>query len=357
VGIPEDAVEPDRVRYHRYAQAIVDHQLGELATRLQARSQALYLDFPLGTHRFGYDVWDQPGLFVDDARVGAPPDQFFSEGQDWGFPPVHPEASRADGHAYFAASIEHHLAHAGLLRIDHVIGLHRMWWIPPCHDATDGAFVRYPTDELYARLCLASVRRHAGLIGENLGTVPPEVNRELRRHRIGGMHIVQFELDRDAPGGVRVPAAGALTSLDTHDTATFAGFWSDAALDRQVELGLSTQEEAEHERAERTKLRERVIAALRDAGLLADGEDEPDTRAVMTALLELVGSSKAQIVLVSLEDLWLEPHAQNVPGTVAPENWRRPAALALDEVAAAPELVDVLRRLASTRATRKHRSA
>jgi 4-alpha-glucanotransferase len=312
----------------------------------------LYLDFPLGTHRFGYDVWDQPGLFVDDVRVGAPPDRFFSEGQDWGFPPVHPEAGRADGHAYFAASIEHHLAHAGLLRIDHVIGLHRLWWIPPGHDPSDGAFVRYPTDELYARLCLASVHHRAGLIGENLGTVPPEVNRELRRHRIGGMHVVQFELDRDAPGGVRAPAAGALTSLDTHDTPTFAGFWSDAALDRHVGLGLSTQEVSEHERVERTKLRERVIAALRDAGLLPDSDDEPDTRAVMTALLELLGSSKAQIVLVSLEDLWLEPHAQNVPGTVAPENWRRPAALALDEVAAAPELVDVLRRLASTRENR-----
>jgi 4-alpha-glucanotransferase len=329
VGIPEAAVDATRVRYHRYAQALADDQIGALAARLRAQSQALYLDFPLGTHPAGFDVWDEPGLFVDGARVGAPPDQFFSGGQDWGFPPTHPEAGRADGHRYFAASIDHHLERAGLLRVDHVMGLHRLWWIPPGHGAADGAFVRYPSDELYARLCLASERHGAALIGENLGTVPPEVNRALRRHRIGGMHVVQFEIDADAPGGVRAPAAGALTALDTHDTATFAAFWG------------------------RTPDRASVVQRLRDAGLLAhhddDRGDEPDARTVMTALLELLGSSRAQLVLVSLEDLWSEMHPQNVPGTVAPENWRRPAALSLDELAHRPELVDTLRRLAAAR--------
>ena len=353
-GVPDGAVDPSRVRYHRYAQAVVDDQLGALAGRLRDRAQALYLDFPLGSHRSGYDVWAEHGVFVDDASVGAPPDAFFSGGQNWGFPPVHPDGSRADGHAYFAASIDHHLSHAGVLRIDHVMGLHRLWWIPPGHDAADGAYVRYPAHELYARLCLASVRHGAALIGENLGTVPPEVHRSLRRHRIGGMHIVQFELDPDAPAGVRGPAAGVLTSLDTHDTATFAGFWSDAALEVRLRLGLSSREEIEQERAERTKLRARVVGALRDATLLPDDDEEPDARTVMTALLELLGRSAAQIVLVSLEDLWLELRPQNVPGTVAPENWRRPAALALDELAGIPGLVEPLRRLAVARA--EHRS-
>lgn len=349
-GIPDHGVDQARVHYHRCAQALVDEQLGALADRMRARHEALYLDFPLGTHRRGYDVWDQPGLFADDASVGAPPDRFFSKGQDWGFPPVHPEASRADAHAHFAACIEHHLTRAGLLRIDHVIGLHRMWWIPPGHDAADGAFVHYPADELYARLCLASVRHHAALIGENLGTVPPEVNRALRRHRIGGMHIVQFEIDPHAPGGVHPPPPRALTSLDTHDTATFAAFWTGEASVQRLRLGVSTPEEVDNDRAESAKVREQVLTALRDAGLLHDGFAPPGTREVMAALLELLGRSRAQIVLVSLEDLWSELHAQNMPGTVAPENWRRPAALALDEVAGTPELVDVLRRLAAVRA-------
>lgn len=347
-GIPDDAVDHRRVHYHRLAQAVVDDQLGALAARLRTRSQALYLDFPLGTHRHGFDVWDEPGLFVDDASVGAPPDQFFTHGQDWGFPPVHPESSRGDGHRYFADCIEAHLTHAGLLRVDHVIGLHRLWWIPPGHDPSDGAFVRYRNDELYARLCLASIKHRAALIGENLGTVPPEVNRELRRHRIGGMHIVQFELDADEPGAVRPPARGALTSLDTHDTATFAGFWTGAAIDDRVALGVTSPEEAERERDQITKLRARVRSALRDADLLQGGQRD-DTRAVMAALLEVVGTSEAQIVLVAIEDLWLELKAQNVPGTVTPQNWRRPAAFALDELDDMTEIVEVLRRLAAAR--------
>jgi 4-alpha-glucanotransferase len=349
-GIPDDAIDPDRVRYHRYAQAVMDDQLQELATRLRSWSQALYLDFPLGTHRRGFDVWDQPGLFVDDASVGAPPDQFFSKGQDWGFPPVHPHASRADGHAYFGACIDHHLTHAGLLRLDHVIGLHRMWWVPPGHDASDGAFVRYPTDELYARLCLASVRHAAALIGENLGTVPPEVNRELRRHRIGGMHVAQFEIDPDTPGGVRPPQARALTAIDTHDTATFAGFWTGAAINRRVELGVTGREAADRERLELSQVRPRVVSALRQAGYLDEGpEAEPDARSVLGALLELLGRSRAQIVLVSLEDLWLELHAQNVPGTTTPQNWRRPADLTLDELKESPDIIELVRRLATSR--------
>jgi 4-alpha-glucanotransferase len=351
-GIPDGAVDPRAVAYHRYAQFVADAQLGELAAGLRERGQALYLDFPLGTHRDGFDVWDAGDLFVRDASVGAPPDDFFSSGQNWGFPPVHPEISRIDGHAHLAACIEHHLTHAGLLRIDHVMGLHRLWWVPPDHEPTDGAYVRYPADELYARLTLASTRHGAALIGENLGTVPPEVHRSLRRHGLGGMHVVQFEVDTDAVGGVRSTARGSLSALDTHDTATFAGFWTGAAIAERVRLGLESADDAERDQKERAELRHRLVVALRDAGLLArgagDGSDI-DASAVMRALLELIGRSDASIILVALEDLWLETAAQNTPGTQAAENWRRPAAHAIDELAGVPGLVETLRRLDAAR--------
>lgn len=319
----------ERVHYHVYAQCVMHTQLSELSRALDARGQVLYLDFPLGSHRDGFDVCDERDAFAPDVSVGAPPDQFFSAGQDWGFPPLHPERSAPGGHPYFAACVERHLAYARVLRVDHVMGLHRLWWIPPGHDAADGAYVRYPFDELYARLCLASERFGAALIGENLGTVPPEVNRELRRHRIGGMHVAQFDVDEDAPGGIRAPARGALASLDTHDTATWAHFWD------------TTDDET----------RDVVIHALRREGLLEDGRDADagdDERDVLRAVLTLLARSRAAVVLVALEDLWCERDAQNVPGTVTPENWRRPAAYALDELDEVPgidELVGAVQRV------------
>jgi 4-alpha-glucanotransferase len=355
-GIPDDAVDARTLAYHRYAQFVADAQLGELAAGLRDRGQALYLDFPLGAHRDGFDTWDTGDLFVRDASVGAPPDDFFASGQDWGFPPAHPETSRIDGHAHLAACIEHHLTHAGLLRIDHVMGLHRLWWVPPDHEPTDGAYVRYPAEELYARLTLASARHHAALIGEDLGTVPPEVHRSLRRHGMGGMHVVQFEIDADAVGGVRPPARGSLSSLDTHDTATFAGFWTGTAIADRVRLGLESADDAEREQKERAELRHRLVAALEHAGLLRNGDrrdngddGDGDTAAVMRALLELIGRTDAAIVLVALEDLWLETAAQNTPGTQVAENWRRPAAHAIDELAGVPGLVETLRRLDAAR--------
>jgi 4-alpha-glucanotransferase len=167
---------------------------------------------------------------------------------------------------------------------------------------------------------------------------------------------VQFEIDADAVGGVRAPAPGSLASLDTHDTATFAGFWTGAAIADRVRLGLESADEAEHEQKERAELRHRVVAALDRAGLLPDGDHtgaDTDstavTAAVMTALLELIGRSDAAIVLVALEDLWLETAAQNTPGTQVAENWRRPAAHAIDELAGVPGLVETLRRLEAAR--------
>lgn len=321
----DGATTEARARYHVYAQAVMHEQLTELTRTLDARGQALYLDFPLGCHRDGFDVWDEPGAFAPEVSVGAPPDGFFASGQDWGFPPLHPERSACGGHRYFAECVERHLRYARVLRVDHVMGLHRLWWIPPGHDPADGAYVRYPFDQLYARLCLASERYGAALVGENLGTVPPEVNRELRRHRIGGMHVAMFDVDAEAPGGIRRPPRGSLTALDTHDTATWAEFW--ATTDGRTRAALTR--------------------ALRDEGLLRG--DETDERDVLRAVLTLLARSRAAVLLVALEDLWCERDAQNVPGTVAPENWRRPAAHALDELDDVPGLVELVRAVQQAR--------
>ncbi|MFB3062201.1 MAG: 4-alpha-glucanotransferase, partial [Candidatus Binatia bacterium] len=154
-------------QYHLYAQWLADQQLGALARGTSASGPGLYLDLPLGVHPHGYDVWSERDLFAPEVSVGAPPDSFFTGGQDWGIPPLQPETIREQGYRYPIAVIQHHLKYAGFLRIDHVMGLHRLFWIPKGMKPQHGVYVRYNAEESYAILSLESHRHQATLIGEN----------------------------------------------------------------------------------------------------------------------------------------------------------------------------------------------
>ena len=310
---PDDPI----ARYHRYVQWVAAEQLHALARRLGDRRQRLYLDLPLGTHADGFDVFAHPDLFVRGARVGAPPDEFNRAGQDWGAPPVLPGASRTAGHDEFRAAVRAHLAVAGMLRVDHVMGLHRLWWLPAGATAADGAYVQYPADELYALLCLEADRAGALVVGENLGTVPHETNRALQAHRMLGMFLVPFELRDD---GLVPPGRRTLAALDTHDTPTFAQWWHD--LDRDA--------------------RSALLASLDDTDPDADAGGEPTVvhsdaplEEVLGAILGHLGASRAEIVLVALDDLWFDVERHNdpsaQPGRPRP-NFALRAACSLDEL-------------------------
>ncbi len=321
-------------RYHLFVQWLADRQVAGLPD--------LYLDLPLGVHPDGYDVWRHRDIFALGTRAGAPPDMFFTAGQDWGFPPLHPERLRATGYGYFISTVRHHMGRAQMLRIDHVMGLHRLYWIPPGLDARSGVYVRYPADELYAILTLESVRSGCAVVGENLGTVPPEVNPTLARHGILGMYVLQFELRPD--GWPRPPNPGSVASLNTHDTPTFAGFWSGHDIADRVDLGLLNEAGVAAEREFRAEVRASTEAFLRQAGLL--GPDEAGPAAVLRALLRFLGRSPADLVLVNLEDLWLEERPQNVPGTSWQRpNWRRKARYPLEEFTRMPPVVETLAEL------------
>lgn len=301
------------VATHEYAQWLMSNQLGDLARNLAGRGQSLYIDLPVGTHRDGYDVTARPDLFAGDASVGAPPDDFQRDGQNWGFPPVDPRASRADGHAYLAACLDEQLQYAKLLRLDHVMGLHRLWMIPAGASAVDGAYVHYPAEEHWATISLAANRHGATIVGENLGTVPSETNRAMRRHRALGMWVVEFEIPgRDEQHheqvAVEPPGPGVLACIDTHDLPTFAAWW--AHLD--------------------ARRRHTLLATLRASG---DLDALEDAGAVLSATLSWLGRSRAPLVLTALEDLWLEPEPQNIPGAGhEDETFRRRAAHGLDEL-------------------------
>lgn len=339
--------DEEAVRYHLYAQWLAERQMTAAKERAESLGVGLYLDLPLGVHPRGYDVWRDRELFAVRASSGAPPDALAAGGQNWGFPPLHPEALRFDGHRYFIASIRKHLRFASVLRIDHVMQLMRMYWVVGA-DARDGVYVRYPAEELYAVLCLESRRARAVIVGEDLGTVPRQVRRDMRRHGLPGMYVGQFELTDVAEGQALVPKpvpAGTLASIGTHDTPTFAGWWKGRDVEIRAELGQAGEEEAAEELAGRGEMRRKLAAglgvespgpepAVRDHALAAAG-------AVHTELLRRLGRSGAGLVLATMEDLWLETEPQNVPGTLRAENWSRQARRPI-EALGQPDMVEQL---------------
>jgi 4-alpha-glucanotransferase len=338
-----DDYDPELARYHLYAQWQAERQLAEAEERAAARGVSLYLDLPLGVHPHGYDTWRERALFAFNVTVGAPPDPLAPAGQDWGIHPPSPEASRLDGHRYFIAAIRKHLRFARVLRIDHIMQLHRLFWVPG-GDAREGVYVRYPYEELYAILSLEAHRRGAVIVGEDLGTVPRSVRRGMRRHGVPGMYVVQFSLrevepveqveprptSSNASGAGAGPglmpgraAEGAVASIGTHDTPMFGAWWTGRDAEIRAERGLMDAEEAAAEVVGRRELREKLARGL---GVEVDGV------AVQEALYRVLGRSEAGLVLASLEDLWMETEPQNVPGTPAELNWRRRTSRPLEAV-------------------------
>ena len=250
---------------------LAEEQIAEIA----AGSAELYFDLPLGVHRFGYDTWREQTLFVHDVDVGAPPDDAFPTGQNWSFPPVLPEKSCLQNHRHLRLVYRHAMRHADILRIDHVMGLHRQFWIPRGASVAEGVYIQYPAEELYSTLNIESHRARCELVGENLGLVPDVVTESLARHGFRGLYIAQLTPNATIP-------AGSVASLNTHDTELFA----------------------------------------------TTGDD------LETALRKLM-KSNADLVSVTLEDLWHETQRQNVPGTTDEHpNWRRPLRYALEDLGA-----------------------
>jgi len=339
--------------YHLYVQWLAQEQMQALCERGRLAGAELRLDLPLGVHPESYDVWRERGVFALDASVGSPPDTFFTKGQNWGFPPLHPQAIRKQGYRYFIDCLRHHLQHAGILRLDHIMSLHRLYWIPSGMEAPDGVYVRYPSEELYAILSVESHRHGALIVGEDLGTVPGYVRRAMARHNIHRTYVVQFELrpDRRRPLGA-VPAA-SVASINTHDMPPLAAFWRGLDIDDRLKRGLLDDRGARRERRARQALKQSFLALLKRRGLLKKASR--GERAVVLACLALLSTSRARGVMANLEDLWLERQPQNIPGTSEERpNWRRKARYTFEAFSQMPEVLDTLRRVDRLRKQRRN---
>jgi 4-alpha-glucanotransferase len=331
-------IDPEEERFHLVAQTMARDQIGDLRRRLDEDGIRLGLDLAVGMHPDGYDTWSRQALFAEGMSVGAPPDHGFPSGQDWGFAPVLPEASRREGHRYLAASVAHPAALSGVLRIDHIMACTRLYWIPRGFGKHEGTYVAYPAEELFAILTLESRRNRCEVVGENLGTVPPEIDQALPRHRIWGTFLAEFEAEETEEEAAAHPGADDVALIGTHDTPTLAGWLAGTDIDERLRAGLLEEAEAPAEREARAEAVQRLAAAL-------DGSPS-DLHAFLEKLLDWLGRSPSPLVIPWLEDLWLEDQQVNLPATRSSErpNWQRPMARLLDDVMTDPE-VDALVRL------------
>jgi 4-alpha-glucanotransferase len=329
----DDQIDPDEARFHRVAQTEIRRQLAALRAELGELGVRLGLDLAVGVHPDGYDVWSRQELFALGMSVGAPPDGGFPSGQDWGFPPVLPAASRAEGHRYLAASIAHQAKLCGVLRVDHIMAWTRLYWIPHGMGLHEGTYVDYPAEELFAILVLESHRNRCEVVGENLGTVPAQIVEALPRHRIWGMRLAIFEAHDPEP---HPPPDHDMALIGTHDTPTFAGWLDGVDIDERVRCGLLDAEAAPAERDGRRWAARNLARAL--------GGSVDDPAELLEKVLRWMGASPSPVVVPWLEDLWLEREGVNLPGTRAQErpNWQRPMTMLLDDVLDHP---DVRRRL------------
>jgi 4-alpha-glucanotransferase len=335
-------LEPESVdavveRFHLVAQTLVRQQLHDLRQRLEHDGFRLGLDLAVGAHPDGYDPWSRQTLFGAGMSVGAPPDAGFPSGQDWGFAPVLPEASRREGHRYLAASIGLQAGLAGVLRVDHIMAWTRLYWIPHGCGLHEGTYVSYPAEELFAILTLESDRNRCEVVGENLGTVPREIDAALPRHRIWGMYLAQFQAAKGP--GVTPPTARDIALVGTHDTPSFTGWLTGDDIAERVRYGLLAPQAAPGVREERETATHRLAKRL--------GRRVEEPQAFLAELLEWLGRSDSPLVVPWLEDLWLENEAVNLPGTPSSErpNWQRPMRRLLDEIFTDPEVDGLLRRL------------
>jgi len=331
-------------RYHLYVQWLTHQQIQALSQTASKKGLRLYLDLPLGVHPNGYDVWRERTLFTLGISTGAPPDAVFTKGQNWEFPPLHPDKIREQGYRYPIAYLRHHLRYAGILRIDHVMGLRRLYWIPKGLDASQGMYVRYRAEELYSILALESHRYSSIIVGEDLGTVPPEVRPAMIRHNIHRMYVVHYELALNPQAPPRHPPHNCVASLNTHDMPPFAAFWQDLDIKERVELGLLDKAGAQMEHKTRRAMREAMVSFLQDKGCI--NKPSVDTQTILRGCLAFLSASTAQVVLVNLEDLWLETQPQNVPGTQGQRtNWQRKARYSLEAFCQMPPVLDTLKEL------------
>jgi glycogen debranching enzyme GlgX/4-alpha-glucanotransferase len=316
------ATDPQAADFRIWLQWIADGQFATAAARARSAGLALgiYRDLALGTALDGGEIWANPEQFAQGVSLGAPPDPFARDGQVWQLAPFEPHALRHSGYDPFIAMLAANMRHAGMLRIDHILGYSRQFWVPQGSPGKDGAYVNFPLDVLLAITAIESRRARCTIIGEDLGTVPEGLRERLAAADILSYRVLWFEKDGESFRPPERYPPLSVSCLSSHDLPTFVG-WRRG---RDIEIDRATGRLGADLVATRRESRRREEQSLRDAIRLAGlpaGENDDD---LMTAAHELLAQSPSALVLVQADDLGEETEPLNVPGTDRERpNWRR----------------------------------
>ena len=331
--------DPKRARFHQYLQWLCEQQLAGAARRAGGLELGFCRDLAVGSAPDGAEAWAQADQMARGVSIGAPPDPLGPEGQVWGLPPYDPHCSRVDGYRDIASLYAANMRYAGALRIDHVMGLSRQFWVPDGADGKQGAYVDFPLEDLLGHLALESERAHCLVIGEDLGTVPPGLRERLNEARALSYRVLTFERDGET---FRPPTACpvlAWSCVATHDLPPLAGWWDAVDVSERLSLGLITPAQADEARAGRLDDRKHLVAALAAQGLVDEALDPaaPLTPQLAAAIHAYVARTPAVLALAQAEDLAGEHEAVNLPGTDQERpNWRRRVATPIETLLETP---------------------
>ncbi|MBV9405458.1 MAG: 4-alpha-glucanotransferase, partial [Acidobacteriaceae bacterium] len=310
----------DRIRFHAWVQWLIDRQLLRASER-----RMIVQDLPIGVDPAGADSWIWQDVFAKEVSVGSPPDPFSETGQNWGLPPFVPHKLRQAGYEPFVQTLRSAMCHSVGLRIDHVMGLFRLFWIPQGASPQRGTYVRYPADEMLSILALESERARAFVVGEDLGTVEPGVREKLAQFGVLSYRVLWFEENppREYP-------ELSLASISTHDLPTIAGVWSGADFEEQKQCGMKASEEgAEKQRKQLQKVAEVT-------------EDAP-VREVIVKAHQALAEAPSVLILASLEDALGFEKRPNLPGITEDKrpNWSIPLPKKLEEIETDPAVLEI----------------
>jgi 4-alpha-glucanotransferase len=300
----------------------------------------------------GAEIWSQPELFAPGLSVGAPPDPFSRSGQVWSLPPPNPIAVERTGARAFAGLLAANMRHAGALRIDHAMGLTRLFLVPDGATGAEGAYVAYPFAWMLARLTLESRRANCLVVGEDLGTVPDGFRETLATADVLSYRVLWFERDGSAFRPPSAYPAGSVACVSTHDLPTLAGWWTGVDIDEREALGLLDAAAAALARRDRAAERSALLALL-DAETLDPGpvdETQPPSDRLIGAIHALIGKTPSALVLAQADDMARETSAVNLPGTDRERpNWRRRLNPDVEDLIRSPLAREVLATLRTLR--------